>query len=85
MIVKFLITRAAGTGASCLEKLWVPLPGRAQGQVGRGFGQPDLVGGVVPAAGGWNEKSFTIPSTPNGSVIQIKIQLAAAVHLPAAG
>jgi len=32
------------------EKLWMPLPGSVQGQVGQGFEQPGLVEGV-PAHG----------------------------------
>jgi len=30
---------------SCPEKLWYPIPGGAQGQVGWGPEQPELVGG----------------------------------------
>jgi len=35
-----------GTGTGCPEKLWIPLPGSVQGQVGWGFEQPGLVEGV---------------------------------------
>ena len=34
----------------CPEKLWCPIPGGAQGQVGWGPGQPELVGAALPTA-----------------------------------
>jgi len=40
-----------GIGTGCPEKLWLPLPGSVQGQVGWSFEQPGLVEGV-PAHGG---------------------------------
>jgi len=41
---KFFTQRGAGTG--CPEKLWCPIPGGVQRQVGWGPGQPDLVVGA---------------------------------------
>ena len=37
--------RAVRPWHSCPEKLWCPIPGGAQGQVGWSSGQPELVGG----------------------------------------
>jgi len=48
---------------SCPEKLWCPTPGVAQGQVGWGPGQPELVGAALPTAGlgaGWALRFFPI-------------------------
>lgn len=39
-------------------------PGSAQGQVGRGPGQPELVGGNQPMAGNWGLMVFKVPSNP---------------------
>jgi len=46
---------------SCLERLWCPIPGGAQGQVGWGPGQPDPVGGSPEQAelgGSFKPKPF---------------------------
>ena len=66
---KFFPQRAVRRWHSCPEKLWCPIPVGAQGQVGWGPGQPELVGGS-PAHGrscGW--VGFELPSSPNRSVI----------------
>ena len=42
-----------------------PLPGRVQGQAGRGFGQPGLVEGVPARARAWDWMVFKVPSNPN--------------------
>jgi len=47
---KFFTQRAVRRWHSCPEKLWCPIPGGTQGQVGWGPGQPELVGGS-PAHG----------------------------------
>ena len=43
---KFLPQRAVRHWHSCPEKLWCPIPGGTQGQVGWGPGQPELLGGI---------------------------------------
>jgi len=46
---------------SCPEKLWCPIPGGTQGQVGWGPGQPELVGAALPTArveAGWALRSI---------------------------
>ena len=55
------------------EKLWCPIPGGAQGQVGWGPGQPELVGGSPAHGRGWGWVGFELPSNPNHSVILWKI------------
>ena len=47
-----------------------PIPGGAQGQIGWGPVQPDLVGSSQPMAGDWSSVIFKVPSDPNHSVIQ---------------
>jgi len=47
---KLFTQRAVRPWHSCPEKLWCPIPGGAQGQVGWGPGQPELVSGS-PAHG----------------------------------
>ena len=50
-----------GTGTGCPESCGCPIPGGAQGQVGWGPGQPELVGGSQPMAGvgtGWCLRSL---------------------------
>ena len=47
---KFFTQRAVRHWHSCPEKLWCPIAGGAQGQVGWGPGQPEMVGGS-PAHG----------------------------------
>ena len=44
-----------------------PIPGSAQGQVGWGFGQPGLVGGIPAHGRGWNWVIFKVLSNPNHS------------------
>jgi len=46
----FLTQRAVRPWHSCSEKLWCPISGAVQGQVGWGPGQAELVGGS-PAHG----------------------------------
>jgi len=51
------------------EAVAAPSLGSVQGQVGRGFEQPDLVEGVpVHGRGGWNEVIFKHSSNPARSV-----------------
>jgi len=47
---------------SCPEKLWCPIPGGAQGQVGWGPGQLSWWGAALPTAVGWNWFIFEVPS-----------------------
>jgi len=47
---KLLPQRALRRWYGCPEKLWCPIPGDTQGQVGWSPGQPELVGGS-PAQG----------------------------------
>ena len=47
---EIVIERGGGVLAQLPEKLWCPIPGGTQGQVGWGPGQPELVGGS-PAHG----------------------------------
>ena len=62
---KFFPQRVVRCWHSCPEKLWCPIPGGAQGQVGWGPGQPELVGGSPAMAGGWNLMIFEVSSNPN--------------------
>jgi len=53
---KFFPQRVVRRWHSCPEKLWCPIPGGAQGQVGWGPGQPEVVGGSPAHTrdwGGW--------------------------------
>jgi len=43
--------------------VWYPIPGGAQGQVGWGPGQPELVVAALPMAEGWSYMIFKV--TPN--------------------
>ena len=54
----------AGLGRGCLC-----IPGGAQGQVGWGPGQPELVGGSPTHGRGWGWVGFKVPSNSNCSVI----------------
>lgn len=45
--------------------------GGAQGQAGRGWGQPGLVGGVPAVAGGWSLLIFEVPASPNRPRIRL--------------
>lgn len=58
-----------GSGASYPESCECPLPGGAQGQVGWGPGQPELVGGNQPTAGGWDQVGFKVLSNLSLSMI----------------
>ena len=53
----------------CPEELWLPPPGRVQGQVGRGSEHPALVEGVPAHGEGRNEMLCKVPSDPNHSMI----------------
>jgi len=44
---KFFTERAVRRGHSCPEKLWCPIPGGAQGQVGWGPGQLSCWGAAL--------------------------------------
>ena len=46
-----------------------PIPGAVQGQAGWGPGQPELVGGTLPTAAGWNWTDLKIPSSPRHYMI----------------
>jgi len=46
--MKFLTQRAVRPWHSCPEKLWCPIPGGTQGQVGLAPGQPELEGAARP-------------------------------------
>jgi len=48
---------------SCPGKLWCPIPGGAQGQVGWGPGQPELVGGS-PTHGRGGEAEWALRALP---------------------
>jgi len=53
---------------SCPEKLWCPTPGVAQGQVGWGPGQPELVGGSPAHSRSWSWVGFKVLSNSNSSM-----------------
>mgnify|MGYP001852133959 CR=1 FL=1 len=65
----FFTQRAVRHWQSCPEKLWVPIPGGAQGQVGWGSGQPELLGGSPAFSRDWGWVGFKFCSKPNHSVI----------------
>jgi len=50
----------------CPESCGCSISGGAEGQVGWGFGQPVLVGGVSAHGRGWDEM---VPSNPNHSLL----------------
>jgi len=60
--------RAVRRWHSCPEKLWCPIPGGAQGQVGWGPGQPELVGGSPAHGRGWSLVTCNVPSNQNHSM-----------------
>ena len=47
----------------------IEAPGGAQGQAGRGPGQPELVGGNQPTAGVWDWGDFEALCNPSHSMI----------------
>ena len=47
---------------SCPEKLWCPIPGGAQGQVGWGPGQLSCWGAALLMALGWDWMGYKVPS-----------------------
>ena len=47
-------------GTGCPEKLWCPIPGGTQGQVGWGPGQPELMGGSPAHCRGWSSMEFSL-------------------------
>jgi len=51
---RILFQRAVRHWHSCPEKLWCPIPGGAQGQVGWGPGQLSCWGAALSMAGGWS-------------------------------
>ena len=64
---KFFTWRVVRPWRSCPEKLWCPIPGGVQGQVGYSPGQPELVGGSLAQGRGWVWVGFKVPS--NHSVV----------------
>ena len=58
----FSIMRFVRHWHCCPESYGYPIPAGAQGQVGCGPGQPELVGGNQPMAGGWNWMDFKVTS-----------------------
>jgi len=58
------------TGPGCPEKLWLPLPGSVQGQVGWRW-ITAWSSGRCPCSwqGGWNQMIFKVLSNPNHSMI----------------
>ena len=54
---------------SCPEKLWCPIPGGAQGQVGWGPGQLSCWVAALPMTGHWNWMIFHVSSKLSHSVI----------------
>ena len=58
-----------GAGKGCPERLWCPIPGDAQGQIGWGPAQSELVGGSPAHGRVWGWVGFEGPFTPNHSVI----------------
>ena len=69
MLGKFFPQRAVRRWHSCPEKLWWPIPGGTQGQVGWGPGQPELLGGSPAHGTGLGWVGFELLSNPNHSVI----------------
>jgi len=59
---KFFTEMVVRLWHSCPQKLWCPIPGGAQGQVGWGSGQPELVGGSLPMAESWNSWPLDLSS-----------------------
>jgi len=49
---------------SCPGKLWCPIPQGAQGQVGWGPEQPELVGSSPAHSREWDWVGFEVPSNP---------------------
>ena len=67
---KFFTVRMARTLAQAAQSsCGCPIPGSAQGQAGRGWGQPGLVEGVPAHGGGWSWVVFKVPCSPHHSVI----------------
>ena len=57
--------RAVRPWHCCPGSCGCPIPGGAQGQVGWGPEQPELLGATSPWQGAWNWMGFKIPSKPN--------------------
>jgi len=53
----------------CPEKLWCPIPGGAQGQVGWALGSLSWWGTALFIAQGWGWMGFEVPSYPSHSVL----------------
>ena len=64
-----IFARAVRCWHSCPEKLWCPIPGGTQGQVGWGPGQPELVGGSPAHSRGWRCVGFEVLSNLSHSMI----------------
>ena len=67
--MKLFSQRAVRRWHICPEKLWCPIPGSTEDQVGWGPEQPCLVRAALPTAGGWNWMIFNIPSNLSHSVL----------------
>ena len=61
--------RAVRPWHCCPKKLWVPHPWWYLRPGWTGLGQPELVGGNQPMAGGWNGMGFMDPSNSSHSMI----------------
>jgi len=58
---------AVRPGHGCPESCGCPIPEGAQGWAGWGSGQPELVGGTGPTAGGWDWAGFNVSSNLSDS------------------
>ena len=65
----FLLRGRYGPGTAACRSCGCPIPGGAQGQVGWGPGQSDLVGGSPAMARGWGWVGFEVSSNPNHFMI----------------
>jgi len=57
------------SNSHCPKKLWCPIPGGIQAQVGWGPGQPELLGGSPAHGRGLGLVGFGIPANPSHFVI----------------
>ena len=65
--VKFFTQRVVRRWHSCPEKLWCPIPGGAQGQVGWGPGQLSWWGAALPMAQGGD--GWALASLPTQTIL----------------
>ena len=66
---KFITQRVVRPWHSCPWSCGCPIPGGAQGRVGWGPGQPELVGGQPAHGRGLGLVGSEVPSNPNHSMI----------------